>query len=76
MRHHTLEIYGNDEENHVVATISSPAYGDAHEPAAGYLRRIVLNDGENRVIVGVYHFDRPLEIIKLIAREGIERRAK
>lgn len=76
MRNYTVNIYGADEENNIVATICAPAFGEAPESETGYIRRLVLNDGEHRVKVFLYHRDRPLEVVKTVVRAGLESQVK
>jgi len=72
MRNHKLEIYPVPMSREITCWIDSPAYGQAGELSTGNLkRRVVLNDGENRVLVGVYDHDLDLERIKHIARLAV-----
>ena len=56
----------------ITCWIESPAFGQVGGLSAGDLKRtVVLNDGENRVLVGVYNHNIDIERIKHIARLAV-----
>lgn len=76
MRHFTIEMLGHDRDGDFVCMVSAPPWGVSHEPQGAYDRRLVLNDGTHRVIVGLYNgVTLPIETIKRIAREVVEKYA-
>lgn len=73
MREHSLEIYVVPMAREITCFVSSPKYGKP-APLAPYAKKTcVLNDGANRVFVGVYNHEIDIERIKHIAREAISR---
>lgn len=73
MRQHSLEIYVVPMARQIMCFISSPKFGEP-APLAPYAKKtLVLNDGHNRVSVGVYNHDLDIDRIKLIAREALAR---
>jgi len=72
MRNHKLEIYVSPLERELTCWVESPKYGQTGSlNKHGLIRSVVLNDGENRVVVGVYHHDLETERIKHVARLAI-----
>jgi len=72
MRNHKLEIYPVPMSREVTCWVESPAFGQVGTlPKVGLKRSLVLNDGENRVLVGVYNHDLDLDQIKHLARLAV-----
>lgn len=73
MREHSLEIYVVPLAREITCFISSPKFGSP-APLAPYAKKtLILNDGTNRVHVGVYNHNLDVERIKHIAHEALER---
>lgn len=68
MKNLTLEVYVDRDLKTCHCWRSAPAYGDSHEPASGAQQRLVLNDGQHRVKVGVFNATLTIEQIKGLAR--------
>lgn len=73
MKHHKVEILGKPNERRLDCFCCSPPFGYAGDLAPNYVQRVVLNDGFNRVLVGVYNHAIDIELIKVIARQAINR---
>jgi len=71
VKHITLEIYVEPSSNTAHCLRDKPSYGETHEPTSGHRQRVVLNDGQHRVKIGVYGRTLPLEDIKRIARVAV-----
>jgi len=73
MRQHTLEIYVSRRSREAHCLISSPAYGASLDlPAQDLRQSLTLNDGTNRVKVGVYHDTLELAEITRLARMAVD----
>lgn len=73
MKHHRLELYPKNKSSECACWQCSPAFGLAGELAQGAVQTFVLNDGNNRVLVGVYNRPLPLQDVKRIARIAVDR---
>lgn len=74
MNYHKLEIHVPPYSRQAICFICSPKFGDAGDlPTANLKQTLVLNDGANRVTVGVYGHAQPLEWIKSVARIAVDR---
>lgn len=72
MRHHKLELFPQLNSANCACWHSSPAFGLAGDVAPYAVQKVVLNDGSNRVVVGVYNRPLPLDEIKRIARIAVD----
>ena len=73
MRNHKVEILGKPNSRTIDCFVCSPAFGAAGELMPHALQRVILNDGKNRVLVGVYNHPLDIDLIKLIVRQAIDR---
>jgi hypothetical protein len=71
MKNHALEIHVRPNTREVVCFICSPAFGEAPLLLKDPVQTLTLNDGLNRVRVGVSGQRLSLDTIKRIARESL-----
>jgi len=72
MKQHALTIHAN-QTNQALCFIQSPAFGEAILQEMDFVQRLVLNDGKNRVHVGVTGRKLSIEDIRRIARQAVDR---
>jgi len=73
MREHSLEIYVMPLAREITCFISSPCFGSPAPLPKHAKKYVTLNDGHNRVYVGVFNHDLEIERIKHIARAALSR---
>jgi len=70
MKHYALEIHVQPD-NTALCFISSPAYGVAPLSIKNAVQCLALNDGANRVLVGVTGRAISIEDVKRLARQAL-----
>lgn len=71
MKNHALEIHVRPDSREVICFICSPAFGEAPLLLKDPVQTLMLNDGVNRVAVGVSGQKLSIDTIKRIARESL-----
>jgi hypothetical protein len=74
MKHITIEVLGENKQGEFTCLVSAPTFGASHEPQGKFDRRVVLNDGQHRVIMGIYNGAKMnTEQLQSLAREVVNR---